>query len=133
MKTTILLLAVFCIVGCAEQLRVGELPPANDDFLSDTARQELQLPARDVPVRSNDADAKYVATLTPEVQKTLDDFFRASEVKPRISAARRVGAYLLLWASFWPTSARDIGPACLIYSVEKKKVVGYFCSGAILG
>jgi len=131
MMRHLVVVTAMVFAGCTQGLRVGEVPPPTKEFLSDAARKELQLPSPGEPTTANATDMKYVGSIGNDVRQTVEDFLKPSKVKASIYAARPVGAYLLLWVSFAPT-VMDGGTE-LIYSVEKKKIVGYFNGGGISG
>ena len=72
------------------------------------------------------ADTEYVRSLDTAVTKTVEDFFRPTGTAFQICAARPIGRYVLLWVSF-PKVAD--GGVDLIYSAEKRKIVGEFLGG----
>jgi len=65
-----------------------------------------------------------VKNLDPAVTKTVEESLKPTTVQ--ISAARPIGNYLLLWVAF--PNVVD-GGVDLIFSVEKKRIVGTFCGG----
>ena len=100
------------------------IPPG--DLLSDVARVELHLPAKSELTLAKDADIAFIKTLDPAVRTTVADILKPTGRDFQVIAARPVGKYLLLWVSFPKVADGGID---LIYSTEKKKIVGAFCGG----
>jgi len=119
-------LGVIVLAGCQkEPARVlSAIAPA--DLLADNVRAERRLPAKSVPTLATAADIEYVTRLDTAVTRTVEDFLRPTGAAFQICAARPVGRYVLLWVSF-PKVAD--GGVDLIYSAEKRKIVGEFCGG----
>ena len=126
MKYLMIILAVVAFSGCQKDTASVEpaIPP--EDLLSDIARAELHLPEKSALTLARASDIEYVKSLDTAVNKTVEDFLKPTGRAFQISAARPVGKYLLLWISF--PEVVD-GGVDLIYSAEKRKIVGEFCGG----
>jgi hypothetical protein len=95
-------------------------------FLSDTERARLHLPAVRELTRAKADDVAHVAAVPQEARDAVAKFLKPCSVEWQTTAARSVGEYWLLWISF-PKIAD--GGVDLIYSVEKKTIVGEFLGG----
>jgi hypothetical protein len=126
MKYLVLAIAGAMLAGCHSRSASSGTEISPRDLLSDAARAELRLPERNVLTLAVASDIAYVETLDPVVTKTVGDFLKPTGRNFRIVAARQVGKHLLLWVSF-PEVAD--GGLDVIYSVEKRKIVGDFCGG----
>lgn len=118
-----LLLAISC---CQKHSPTGEAAVSSEGFLSAAERIELHLPAIGKLTLGTDADRGNANALDPEVSKAIEAFLKPRAVEWQICVARPIGKHILLWIGF-PKIAD--GGADLIYSVEKKKIVGEFCGG----
>ena len=120
------LLGVLAFSGCQKQSPTGESAVSTEDILSDAARVELHLPANGELTLGTDADRKKANSLDPEVSKAVGAFLKPKAVEWQIVAARPIGKHILLWIAFLKIAD---GGVDLIYSVEKKKIVGEFLGG----
>ncbi len=104
--------------------------------LSEEERAKLGLPSAQagdiskVP-QPSEQDEEFVASLTPEVYDAVDEYVKTArnldfKSKGKIHAAKMIGNFYLLWIS-----QPDVfdGGFELIYSVEKKRIVGSFFAG----
>ena len=122
----LMMLAVIALAGCQKDTACVLSPIAPADLLSDSARAQLHLPAKSVLTLATAADMEYARSLDAAVTKTVEDFLKPTGTAFQICAARLVGRYVLLWVSF-PKFAD--GGVDLIYSAEKRKIVGEFLGG----
>ena len=114
------------IAGCQPQSPPGTAAVSSEDLLSDEARVELRLPAKAELTLATDADRERANRLGREVTEAVGTFLESKDVEWQIVAARPVGTHILLWVAF-PKIAD--GGVDLIYSVEKKRIVGEFLGG----
>ncbi len=125
-KHLAILLATLALTGCRWGGASYEATIRAEDLLSDAARAEFHLPTKTALTLANRTDMEFVKTLAPDLVKAVEDFQKPTGNRVRISAARPIGKYLLLWVTF-PDVAD--GGVDLIMSVDSKKVVGRFCGG----
>lgn len=125
-RFVMLALCVLAVSSCQKPDPSGEAAIAAADQLSDAARVELQLPARGALTLATAADRETIKALAPEVHAAVGAHLKQDTATWQIVAARPIGKYLLLWIAF-PKVAD--GGVDLIYSVEKKRIVGAFLGG----
>ena len=126
MRCVVSMLILSSLCGCQQENGSPsiDIPPV--DVLDDGVRAELALPARDELTLATNADIQFVKTLSPEVIAAVERSVTPQSAEFRIAAARPVGGYLLLWIGF--PEVMD-GGEHVIYSVEKKKLIGTFVGG----
>jgi len=125
-RFVVILLGSFVLWGCQKQTPTRESVASNEHFLSDAARVELHLPAKAELTLGTDSDREKANTLYPKMKNAVDAFLNPKTVEWQIVAARPIGKHILLWIAF-PKIAD--GGVDLIYSVEKKRIVGEFLGG----
>ncbi len=126
MRFLIIALAVLVMAGCQKANVSVEEAIRPEDALSDSARAEHHLPLESDLTLAKPADIEFVKSLSPDTVKAVELFLRPVERKHHIVAARLIGNYILLWVAF-PEVAD--GGVDLIFSLEKKRVVGTFLGG----
>lgn len=126
MRYLVSMLILSSLCGCQQENESPSVDIPAVDVLDDGVRAELALPAKDKLTLATNADVQFVKTLSPEVVAAVERSVTPQSAKFRIVAARPVGEYLLLWIGF--PEVMD-GGAHVIYSVEKKKLVGTFLGG----
>ena len=119
-------LVALVMAGCQKAHVSAEEAIRPEDALSDSARAEHHLPLKHVLTLAKPADTDFVKSLSPDTLKAIELFLEPDERKHQIVAARLIGNYILLWVAF--PGVAD-GGVDLIYSLEKKRVVGTFLGG----
>jgi hypothetical protein len=119
-------LMVLAMTGCQKANVSIEEAIGPEAALTDSARAELHLPLKTDLTLATPADTEFVNSLTTDTVKAVEIFLKPVERTIRIAAARPIGNYLLLWVAF-PEVAD--GGVDLIFSIEKKRVVGTFLGG----
>jgi hypothetical protein len=125
-KCVIVALALVALSGCRRDLISIDAAILPEDVLSESARTEFDLPSKTDLTLAKRADVDLAKDLAPETIKAVEEFLEPTGRRIQIAAARPIGKYLLLWVGF-PEVAD--GGVDLIFSVEKKRVVGTFCGG----
>ncbi|MCC6698150.1 MAG: hypothetical protein IT365_21185 [Candidatus Hydrogenedentes bacterium] len=126
MRYVVSMLILCSLCGCQQKNGTPDIDIPPEDFLDDGIRAELALPAKDELTLATNADVQFVKTLSREVIAAVEQSVTPQSAEFRIAAARPVGGYLLLWIGF--PEVMD-GGEHVIYSVEKKKLVGTFLGG----
>ncbi len=121
----ITILAVI-VMGCQKADVSVEEAIRPEDALTDSVRTELHLPLKGDLTLAKPADTEFVMGLSPDTVNAVESFLKPAGRKTRIVAARPIGNYILLWVAF-PEVAD--GGVDLIFSLEKKRVVGAFLGG----
>ncbi len=120
------ILAVIVMAGCQKADVSVDEAIRPEDALTDSVRTELHLPLKGDLTLAKPADTEFVMGLSPDTVNAVESFLKPTGRKTRVVAARPIGNYILLWVSF-PAVAD--GGVDLIYSLEKKRVVGTFLGG----
>lgn len=118
------MLVTMALAGCRGPGGTPVIPAT--DLLTVSERAKGLLPGEAELTLATEADVHHVSRLSPEVVRTVEQFLKPCGRKSRIVAARPVGHHLLLWVCF--PEVKD-GGIDLIYSLEKKRVVGTFFGG----
>ena len=127
MKTLIILAAIVALAGCNKNVAPPEIVITPENRLSEATRLELHLPAGTSDLTlATASDIQLSRTLDATVKTAVSDALKPKGRAFEINAARAVGNYLLLWISLPPSNDSGID---LIYSTEKKKIVGEFLGG----
>lgn len=121
-----ILLSMLFLSGCWNQSPTGGIATSTEGFLSEAERVELHLPAHGKLTLATGADCTNANTLDTEVSKAVGTFLKPKTTQWQIVASRTIGKHILLWIMF-PKIAD--GGVDLIYSIEKKKIVGKFPGG----
>jgi hypothetical protein len=125
-KWTLILLGALLLTGCGSQTPTDPAAPSTEGLLTNKERVELHLPATGKLTLATEEDQKRTGKLPAEVGSAVGAFLKTRAVEWKIMAARPVGNHILLWIAF-PKIAD--GGIDLIYSVEKKRIVGEFLGG----
>jgi hypothetical protein len=126
MRCWIITLAMLAMAGCQKANVAVKEAIRPEDVLTDSARIELHLPLKGDLTLARPADAEFAKGLSPDTVKAVELFLKPVERKHHIVAARLIGNHILLWVAF-PEVAD--GGVDLIFSLEKKRVVGTFLGG----
>ena len=127
LRSLVFLCASILISGCVPASPGGSTPAsASADFLLPAERARLHLPVEGEITLAAPKDWKAVKDLPPEAKEAVHAFLEKQSVEWLITAARPMGDHWLLWITF-PKIAD--GGIDLIYSAEKKKIVGEFLGG----
>lgn len=126
MRYWVITLGVLVMAGCQKVDVLVEKAIRPEDALTDSARTELHLPLNGDLILAKPIDREFVKSLSPDTVNAIESFLKPSGRKTQIVAARPIGNYILLWVAF-PEVAD--GGVDLIFSLEKKRVVGIFLGG----
>jgi hypothetical protein len=117
---------MLAMAGCQKANVTVEEAIRPEDALTDSARTELHLPIEGDLTLAKLADVEFVNSLSSDTVNAVESFLKPSGGKILIVAARPVGNYILLWGAVPEVSD---GGVDLIFSLEKKRVVGTFLGG----
>ena len=110
-----------CVISCSH-----ESPNEPVSAISQEERAAAGLPLPDQLTLATKEDIGSVPSVGKEVHAAVRAYLEPREVEWKLTAAREVGDYVLLWIAF-PKIAD--GGVDLIYSIKAKCIVGTFLGG----